>query len=113
MSIITLMAIDGSQDYYNESLKNTLESHMSYLRSSNSTMSQAVTMHQGIVYKADLYGLLNDFGIKPCFHWLVMRLNDFLSPHDFNDTIASLLIPSEKELESIRQSWRTSQKINA
>lgn len=111
MQIDNLMPTDGSQDYYVQSFRNTLESHMPYLRNSSSTKSQMVDPHQVVVYHGDLFGYLTYAGVKACYHWAIMRINSMHSPREFNETIYSLSIPDEKELERLRLSWKATQKI--
>jgi hypothetical protein len=113
MDIDNLMADDGSVDYYDRDFRNTLEAHMSYLKGLDTTYSVSVTEHQGVVYRGDLYGLLNELNIPLYCHWVIMRLNDFKSANEFNENYISILIPSESELESIRQSWKASQVIDS
>lgn len=113
MKIDALLTQDGSSDYYVESFRNTIEAHMAYLKSASSTIVQTVDSHSTIVYNNDLYGYLDSVNVKPCLRWVTMRLNDFLSPTDFNSSVSTLMIPSEQELERIRHSWKTTQKINA
>lgn len=113
MQIDSLLSQDGSSDYYVESFRSTLEAHMSYLKTASSTIVQTVDIQMTIVYKNDLYGYLNEINIKPCMRWVVMRLNDLLSATDFNSSVVTVLIPSEQELERIRRSWKTTQRINA
>lgn len=113
MDIDALMADDGSSDFYKPDFRNTIEAHLPYLKASRSSYRLSVTGSQAVVYQGDLYGLLNEMRIPLYCHWVVMRLNDFMSPSDFDDSYPTLLIPSEQELESMRQSWNASQVINA
>lgn len=112
MKLDDLMPADGSQDYYNQGLRNSLEAHLSYLRNSKSTTTQMVDQHQVIVYHGDLFGYLTMAGVKACYHWVIMRLNGLHSPRDFDERITALQIPDERELERLRVSWKATQKIN-
>lgn len=107
MKINRDMVGDDSSDYYKESFRHTLESHMPYLRSAQTTTTIPVSTFNTEVYDKDLFGFLTSVRIKPCYHWVVMRVNDMFSPFDFVSGITTLLIPSTKELESLRQSWNT------
>lgn len=113
MQIDNLMPADGSQDYYDQGLRNSLEAHLSYLRNSKSTVTQPVDQHQVIVYHGDLFGYLTKANVKACYHWVVMRLNSMHSPRDFDETFRTLLVPDERELERLRMSWKATQKINS
>ena len=107
MKIDALMIPEGSPDYYDPSFRSTLEAHLAYLRTSNQTQSMTVLPHDTIVYNQDLFGFLNKSRVVPNLHWLVMRMNNFFSPYDFDENCTQLLIPSGKEIEVFRQSWKT------
>ena len=113
MTIDDLLLADGSQDYYDPSLRVTLEAHMDYLKNSTGTLAIPVDPHDNLVYRNDLYGFLNKLNLKPCLHWIIMRMNDFSSTTDFKESVTSIYLPSEQELERIRLMWKTTQKINA
>lgn len=111
MKIDDLLIKEGPQDYYDPSFRDVLEAHMSYLRSSTNTYSAQVTPHDTIVYNQDLYGFLLEKNVPMHLHWLVMRINNFYSPYDFTDGCTSLLIPNGKDVDKLRQSWRTTPVI--
>lgn len=114
MSLISLLTTTNSHsDYYVESFKNTLEAHLPYLRASSKSRLVILTDLQGVVYKGNLYGLLNELRVAKYLHWIVMRINGMYSSFDFNADITTLRIPDTAELEQLRMSWKSSQKVNA
>ena len=113
MQIDNDMANDGSSDYYKESFRNTLEAHVPYFRKAQETYALQVNPNDLIVYNQDLFGFLLSRNIKPCFHWLIMRVNDMFSPYSFTGEIYQILVPSTKDLESIRQSWNATTTITS
>ncbi len=113
MNIINIMNDDGPSDYYDSDFRSTLEDHMTLLRTSSKTVNVSITPHQGIVYNADLFGLLNELGYPKHTHWVIMRTNNLYSTADYNLGVKTLLIPSEMDIEPIRLAWKTKNKINA
>ncbi len=113
MQVDKLMFEEGSSDFYDPSFRNTLEAHLAHLRTSRDTFPVNVLQHSTVVYNQDLFGYLNEIKTPAHLHWLTMRLNNFFSPYDFNSDCTRLLIPSSKEVESLRQSWKTTSVITA
>lgn len=113
MALTDQLPASGSDDYYQDSFRWTIEASIPKLKTSTNTTKQIVTALQGKVYNGNLYGLLTELGVPFYLLWVVMRLNDFHSSSDFTSDTTSLLIPSASELERLRLSWRTSQKVTA
>jgi hypothetical protein len=98
---------EGLSDYYDPSFRNTLEAHLAFLRTSAQTYTIPVPAFSTVVYNQDLIGFLLESKIAPQLHWLVMRMNGFYSPYDFDARCTVLLIPQSKEVDILRQSWKT------
>ena len=111
MKIDYLMASDGSLDFYDDSLRSTLEALILTYRASQGTTVIPIPPNMGVIYNADLFGLLFSMNVKPCYHWFVMRLNNFFSPMEFNVSVSALMMPNFSDLESARITWKASQGI--
>lgn len=107
MLVDDLMFNEGLQDYYDPSFRDTLEAHLPYLRASDQTYKVTVPEFSTVVYNQDLFGYLLELKIAPNLHWVVMRMNNFYSPYDFDVNCTQLLVPSTKEVEILRISWKT------
>ncbi len=110
--IFDLMINDGPAVFYDFGFKVVLESHLTFFRNHTSTQTLPVTENEAYRFEGDLYGLLHSFNIPTQYHYLIMRMNDFTSPHDATDSIKSLRIPSDTLVENIRQLYQTSHKIS-
>jgi hypothetical protein len=107
------LAIDpGSDIFYDDSFRSTLESFMSYFRESSSTSAKTVSPMDAYRFEFDLFSLLSSYNIPPYMHWIIMRVNKMTSPTDLNKDINMLLIPSETTVEHIRQSYMSTQRLN-
>ena len=40
-----------------------------------------------------------------------MRVNNFFSPFEFDESVGTILMPSEAEMNSARLTWNTTQSI--
>lgn len=105
------MAPDGSADYYNIEFRASLEALLPTYRADPSTVETTIPANFAIIYRGAFWDLLTALKIQPCFHWFVMRLNNFFSPADFDQETESILIPDFGKLESVRQLWNTTQVI--
>jgi len=109
MSLKTLLIDDGPSDFYDQSFRNTLEDLMSILRTSKKLTLASITPIQGVVHEGDLFSLLQELRVPAHLHWLTMRINHYVSPHDYRRDKLTLYVPNASELEVYRQAWRTRQ----
>lgn len=107
MQIDNLMYSEGSLDFYDPSFRDTLEAHITYLRAASNSYTINVSLIDTVVYNQDLFGYLIRYKVPAYLHWLVMRMNNLFSPYGFNESFTILLIPSSKDVEILRQSWKT------
>lgn len=98
----------GADVFYSKEFRDTLESHMDYFRKSRDTRAMDVDPQKAEVYDGDLFGFLLYAKIAPKLHWVVMRVNNFFSPTEFGPGVTSLLIPKTGDIESLRQSQKSS-----
>lgn len=107
MLIDNKMIAEGSADYYNPSFRNVIEAHLLRLRSSSSLSAQPVSEHQTIIYEQDFFGFLSSIGVPMEMHWVIMRLNNFFSPYQFDRKCTAILLLPQTEIDKLRQSWAT------
>lgn len=113
MQIDNLLLDMGSSDYYDPSFRATLEAHMPFLRQSSQTTTLPVPEFATIVYNQDLFGYLVELKLPLSLHWVIMRMNNFYGPYDFDSRCTSLLIPSARQVDILRQSWNSKPVITA
>lgn len=102
MDIYKLTISEGNDIYYSKNFMDTLESHLSYFRSSRQSNVIQVDTKKAHIYEGDLFGYLNDIGIEQKYHWLIMRINDLYCSSEFDQNKYVLIIPSYDEIEQIR-----------
>ena len=111
MSITNLMSSDGPSVYYTDSLRVTLESHMTYLREHPNTVMREVQPQLAHKYEYDFYGLLTAMGYPRHLHYVIMRMNDLDSPQAFRETTYAILVPDTTVVDAIVAKHRTSNRI--
>jgi hypothetical protein len=107
MKVDDLLVSDGIPDYYDPSFRATLEAHLSYLRTHPDTIAIEVPPFGTYLYNQDLFGYLQSIGQPMQMHWIIMRVNNFSGPFEFNENCEQLLIPPSKPIDILRQSWKT------
>lgn len=61
-------------------------------------------------FEGDLFSLLAKHNIPAFYHWITMRLNDFYSPTEFNESHRLLLIPDMNYLHRFYKTHQFSDK---
>lgn len=102
MQIHTLANGGGPDIYYDDKFRSVLEDHLSYLRNDQGTTTLAVKPVDIDKYRGDLYGLFGSMAIPNEYHWVVMRMNNIVSPHDVPEKLESVLVPDYTLVERIR-----------
>lgn len=99
MKIEYLTTYNLDEDYYDQYTINTLESHLTHLRS----MSTLGTFHQTLTvkYAGDYYGLLSELGYHPNYHYVIMRINNMSSPTEYTGKENYLFVPPIEEIVKI------------
>lgn len=93
--------------YMNPRFLHTVESHLTYLRSSEGLRVLPVTEHQGYKYEGDFFGLLDDLLIEKKYHHITMRVNDIHSSSDYKGNLPVVLLPSLNEVDMIKNIFLT------
>ena len=109
MPIVNLMVDSGPTLLYGADVHVTLESHMSFMRAHPSTSMLQLDPRDAYKYEADLNGLLEHLKVPLELHWIIMRLNDYTSPYEFQSDTEALMIPPESVVKSIKQLLNTTQ----
>ena len=102
MDILKLAQKSGPEVYYNKDFMDVLEAHLDYLKKDSSTHIVQVKADRVAIYEGDFYGYLNEVGIEPEYHWIIMRINGMRSPTEFTNGMDTLFIPSKDEINQIR-----------
>jgi hypothetical protein len=96
------------QAYSETAFLTLIESHLTYLRKLPKNQVVSVSDKQAYKYEGDLYGLLNDLSVPKKYHYIVMRVNDYLSSADYKGDVRDLLIPDLDEVTLLKNIYQTS-----
>src|SRR5690606_9560264 len=71
----------------------TVESFLPILKRQPNTSIFTATPAQGVQFQGDLYGLFLVKGIPENYFWIVMRMNDYNNPIDYDGAQLTFLVP--------------------
>lgn len=100
-NISIVSGLPDIREYNTEAFKHLIYSHLPYLREFYRTQVLTATAHQGLIWRGDLFGLLNVLGISPRMFWVVAILNGFDDPSDYDGTVLNFVIPTESDIISL------------
>ena len=112
MKLNELMLDAGSDIFYDDKFRSTLELFMTHFRNSSGTTVKMVPAIDAYRYEFDLFSLLSSYNIPPYLHWIIMRMNKMTSPTELSKDVSALLIPNASIVEQIRQAFMSTQRLN-
>jgi hypothetical protein len=56
-------------------------------------------------YAGDFYGILNNYQIPLQYHPIILRMNGFTDPTDYDTTITTILIPNFSDIDQIANTY--------
>ncbi|MGG4591763.1 hypothetical protein ACLPJK_26250 [Pseudomonas aeruginosa] len=98
----------GDDFYYTQDFAVFVESYLTHLRNHETTTRVDVARQDAWVYRYNLHFYLLDRGIAFNRHHLILRMNNFTTPRDFNENTTSLLLPDDSYVSSLVRIYRSS-----
>lgn len=111
MKIDALLRGTDELTYYDQSFRNVLEDHMTFLKTHPATVSRQVDSSLAYRYEYDFYGLLTFFGVSVHLHWLIMRMADMTNPMESTRGLTYFLVPDPDVVERMRSNHEMSHRI--
>lgn len=112
-SINKYMPDDGPGVFYQETFRRMVEDHLHYLRSHPQTEVIEVDGHIANKHHGDLIGVLMHYDVPSHMQWVIMRLNRYTSPTEFQHDDLRLLFPPQPVINSLLKTYRANQKISS
>lgn len=108
----SLMIREGASVFYSEAFRRVIEDHLPDLISDSGT--QSIQIKNRVAYKAhgDLIMVLDEYEIPPQHHWIVMRMNGYTHPTEYDMSHTSIIVPSRSVVDGLMKSFRANQKIS-
>jgi hypothetical protein len=106
-----LMINEGSAVYYDSGFRQMLEDHLSYLKDHPQTESVEINPSSAHKGHGDLVSVLQDYAIEPRFHWIIMRLNGYTSPMEYQSDRLVLKIPQASLIDGLTRVYRVNRKL--
>jgi hypothetical protein len=108
--LVNRMRVDGPRIFYTEGFRRELEAHLGILKT---RVNKQIKLDDNIAlrYQFDFFGLLTYLDIPNQYHWITMRFNNFLAPHEFTKTHNIISIPDVEFIETLRAIYNTSHVV--
>lgn len=98
----------GPDLFYQEKFLRLVEDHLPVLRASQKLNTAELPPMLANRFEHDFIGLLNYLQVPNERHPIVIRVNGLKSSEDFSSTTKQLLLPSDDDIEQLRQAYLTS-----
>lgn len=111
MKIYETLISGGPDIYYNPGFRSMIEDHLTIIR--NQPDTQVVDIEPLVAYKyaGDFFGLMMSQNIAPQYHWIIMRVNDLISPQDYKDDQLTFIKPSYTFINRLTSVYQSQSKI--
>lgn len=111
MKIYSVMLTGGPQVFYTPEFRAVVEDHLTYLKQQVTNTVVDISPHDAYKYQGDFFGILLEYKVLPQFHWIVMRMNDMMSPKDYDGETLTFIRPDEKVLISLANTFNSQSTI--
>ena len=109
LSVSTLQISAGNTQFYSVGFRNLIENHIGYLQSLLTTKTVNLNPKKEQIFQGDFYSMLfSTENISQDLFWVTMRLNNLMSPIDYNKVLGSILIPKRSDIESLLNKYLNS-----
>lgn len=92
--------------YSHPEFQTVIEDHLTELQLTVEGFKE-VAVNEAYRFEYDYFALLRYKGIPYHLHWIVMRVNGFLSPFDGHCGIDRIYIPNETYIQQLMNMWLT------
>lgn len=111
MDILNLLSPQGDTVFYTEDFRTMLKSHYNYILSRPNTHVMALESFEAYKYEFDLFGVLDFKNIPKQYHWIIMVINNYTAPEQFDRNKLNLVIPAFSDIELLKSVYMQRQNI--
>ena len=87
--------------------KTYIESLRQFLRTHESTRRISISPEVGNLHKFDLTSFLLTQAVPLEDHYMIMRMNNMTSRHEFDEYVLQLLVPDQLLVSQLKQAYRS------
>lgn len=99
-----------SDPFFDPNFNQILDSHIEYLKVTGSISEKPIDQKYIGQYYGDFYSALQDLGISPKYHRVVMLMNGLTSPSQYRGQFMLVLCPDEGEINAILGAYNTGKR---
>ena len=97
--------------YFSLGFQNMMENHIPEIRAKSSTQNFRVDQAMVNKYEGDLFAVLYRMAIPSKYHWTIMRLNNMMSPTEFNQNTVNILLPDYEYIDQLFTIYNSTKNI--
>lgn len=112
LSISQLQIPAGQTLMLTDSFRNLIENHLPYLRTHSATVPTLIEDNIADKYMGDFYQLLNYLKVNQELFWVTLRVNNLLSPLDYDGSLTTVLIPSSSVIHTLLNRFLNSTQLS-
>lgn len=109
-SVQKLREKSGEPEFYEAGFRTLIEDHLDFLRNLESTRLLRVEPGEAWRWRFNFYGLLKYKGIDQRYRWVILRVNGFDHPFQFDGTTTQFKIPDGGAMDKLLQTYRIRNK---
>lgn len=116
MAVMSLASSPVEADqagYFSQLWMRTLESMMYLIRANSGNTTIVTDGATALQYQGDLYGLFNKLAVPARYQWLIMRMNGFDDPVQYDGSVFVFTKPDFAYIEKLRSLFQTTLKKNS
>lgn len=108
-SVLNSSLIYGSaaNPFFEEDFIQVLESHQEYLKRTGNWYYETVDQRYMGTYIGDFYAILQTLQLSPKYHRIIMRLNGFTNPIQYDGQLLKIFIPDTVVIDNIYSVYRS------
>jgi hypothetical protein len=98
----------NAEFFYTQAWLNIVEDHRLWLREHEKTTTSPISPYDLEIYKGNFISFLLSKDIPHYLHWTILRMNNLVSPEQFDHNYKFFYVPSIDTIEQLRKMAMTS-----
>lgn len=97
----------SDQIYFNRDFIYTVDAHLDYLKTAGNIVVRDIPVDSLDNYIGDYFAILSDMEIETKYHRIIMRVNGYMSPADYDGRVGKVIIPDKGIIDRILSVYNT------
>lgn len=97
----------SDQIFFNRDFMYTVDSHLDYLKVAGNIVFRDIPDDSLDNYIGDYFAILTDMNIETKYHRIIMRVNGYMSPADYDGSPGRVMVPDKSIIDRILSVYNT------